>query len=54
MGSRSQLRIGLVVLEVTGGYEFAGALALQAQGLLVAIINQLQARGFAKSIGRLA
>jgi len=49
-----QLRIGLVVLEATGGYEFACAAALQAQGLPVTIINPRQARDFAKAMGRLA
>lgn len=48
------LGIGLVVLEATGGYEFACAVALQAQGLPVAIINPRQARDFAKAMGRLA
>lgn len=47
-------QIGLVVLEATGGYEFACAAALQAQGLPVAVINPRQARDFAKAMGRLA
>lgn len=47
-------RIGLIVLEATGGYEFACAAALQAQGLPVAVINPRQARDFAKAMGRLA
>lgn len=48
------LRIGLVVLEATGGYEFVCAALLQARGLPVAIINPRQARDFAKAMGRLA
>ncbi len=48
------LKVGLVVLEATGGYEFACASALQAAGLPVAIINPRQARDFAKAMGKLA
>lgn len=48
------LRVGLVVLEATGGYEFACAAALQSAGLPVAIINPRQARDFARAMGRLA
>ena len=47
-------RLGLVVLEATGGYEFACAAALQANGLPVTVINPRQARHFAKAMGRLA
>lgn len=46
--------VGLVVLEATGGYEFACAVALQASGLPVSIINPRQARDFAKGMGHLA
>jgi transposase len=46
--------IGLIVLEATGGYEFACACALQAHGFSVAVINPRQARDFAKAMGRLA
>jgi transposase len=46
--------IGLVVLEATGGYEFACACAVQAHGFSVAVINPRQARDFAKAMGRLA
>lgn len=46
--------IDLVVLEATGGYEAAGAAALQAAGLAVAVVNPRQARDFAKSMGVLA
>ena len=48
------LKVGLVVLEATGGYEFACAAALQSAGWPVAIINPRQARDFARAMGRLA
>jgi transposase len=44
----------LVVLEATGGYEAACALALQAAALPVLVVNPRQARDFAKSQGILA
>lgn len=44
----------LVVMEATGGYEAALACALQAAGLVVAVVNPRQARDFAKSMGNLA
>ncbi len=44
----------LIVLEATGGYEAACALALQDAGLRVLVINPRQARDFAKSQGVLA
>jgi len=44
----------LVVLEASGGYEFALACALQAAGVAVALINPRQARDFAKAMGYLA
>lgn len=44
----------LVVLEATGGYEAACALAVQDAGLPVLVINPRQARDFAKSQGILA
>jgi transposase len=46
--------VGLIVLEATGGYEFAVACTLQAAGFPVAIINPRQARDFAKAMGYLA
>lgn len=46
--------VELIVLEATGGYEFAIACALQAAGFSVAIINPRQARDFAKAMGYLA
>ena len=44
----------LVVMEATGGYESALACALQAVGLVVAVVNPKQARDFARAVGRLA
>ena len=46
--------VALVVLEASGGYEFALACAAQAAGLAVAVINPRQARDFAKAMGYLA
>lgn len=47
-------QVALVVLEASGGYEFALACALQAAGLAVAVVNPRQARDFAKAMGHLA
>jgi len=47
-------QVALVVLEASGGYEFALACALQAAGVALALINPRQARDFAKAMGRLA
>lgn len=44
----------IVVLEATGGYEFEAAVALQAAGLDVAVVNPRQARDFARAMGMLA
>lgn len=49
-----QLQPALVVLEATGGYEFAAACALQGAGLDVAVVNPRQARDFGRSMGALA
>jgi transposase len=49
-----ELKVTLVVLEATGGYERACATALQLAGLPVAIVNPRQARDFARAMGRLA
>ena len=46
--------IGIIVMEATGGYEAAAAVALQAAGLPVAVVNPRQARDFAKGMGQLA
>src|SRR5512132_3423786 len=44
----------LVVLEATGGLEFAAAAALVAASLAVAIVNPRQVHDFAKAVGHLA
>ena len=44
----------LIVLEATGGYEFEAACALQASGLMVAVVNPRAARDFARAMGALA
>jgi transposase len=44
----------LVVLEATGGYEYASAYSLMKAGFSVAIVNPRQIRDFARAIGRLA
>lgn len=48
------LRPALVVLEATGGFEYAAAAALASADVPVAVINPRQARDFAKATGRLA
>ena len=45
------LGVQLMVIEATGGYEAALACALQAAGLLMAVVNSRQARDRAKSMG---
>jgi transposase len=50
----SELRVALIVLEATGGYEFEAACALQAAGLAVAVVNPRMARDFARAMGALA
>jgi transposase len=47
-------KVALVVLEASGGYEFALACALQASGVAVGLINPRQARDFARAMGYLA
>lgn len=49
-----QLKVALVVLEATGGYEFEAACAMQAAGLAVAVVNPRMARDFARAMGALA
>lgn len=46
--------VARVVLEATGGYEMAAALALSRAGLPVVVANPRQVRDFAKATGRLA
>ena len=43
-----------LVLEATGGYERAAAVALAAAGLPVVVVNPRQVRDFARSTGQLA
>jgi len=47
-------RVGLVVLEATGGWEKRLARFLLGYGLLVAVVNPRAAREFARSMGHLA
>lgn len=47
-------KVALVLMEASGGYEFALACALQAAGLVVVVINPRQARDFARAMGYLA
>jgi transposase len=47
-------RVGLIVIEATGGLEHALASALMQQGLPVAVVNPRAAREFARSMGHLA
>lgn len=46
--------VRLVVLEPTGGYEYAAVVALSLAGLAVAVVNPRQARDFARATGQLA
>jgi len=48
------MRIGLIVLEATGGLEAELAWALQLAGWPVVVVNPRQARDFARSMGKLA
>lgn len=47
-------RVGLVVLEASGGYEGSAVASLSAAGLPVVVVNPRQVRDFAKACGRLA
>jgi transposase len=47
-------RVGLIVIEATGGLEHALAAVLLQQGLPVAVVNPRAAREFARSMGHLA
>lgn len=46
-----ELEPELIVMEATGGYEYAAAAALSANGLPVAVVNPRRIRDFAKAIG---
>ena len=49
-----ELQPDLVVLEATGGYETAAAVALVLAGFAVAVVNPRQVRNFARAMGKLA
>jgi transposase len=49
-----QLKPDLVVMEATGGYETAAAMAVSAAGIRLAVVNPRQVRDFAKATGALA
>src|SRR5439155_25969288 len=49
-----QRRVGLIVIEATGGLEHALASVLLQHGLPVAVVNPRAAREFARSMGHLA
>jgi transposase len=49
-----QRRVGLIVIEATGGLEHALACRLLQEGLPVAVVNPRAAREFARSMGHLA
>jgi transposase len=49
-----EAKVALVLMEASGGYEFALACTLQAAGLAVVVINPRQARDFARAMGYLA
>jgi len=49
-----QRRVGLIVIEATGGLEHALATVLLQHGLPVAVVNPRAAREFARSMGHLA
>lgn len=51
---RSEQAVKLVVLEATGGYEYAAVVALSAAALPVVVVNPRQVRDFARATGRLA
>ncbi len=42
----------LIVLEATGGHEYAAAYALMKGGLPVAVVNPRQVRDFARAVGK--
>jgi transposase len=54
LGDLRQRRVGLIVIEATGGLEHALASLLLQLGLPVAVVNPRAAREFARSMGHLA
>ena len=49
-----KVRPEIVALEATGGYEAAPAAAIATAGFVVAIVNPVQVRAFAKALGKRA
>lgn len=54
LGALQSRRVGLIVLEATGGFERALASCLLGHGMPVAVVNPRTAREFARSMGHLA
>jgi len=54
LGALSSRRIGLIVLEATGGFERQLAAFLLGHGMSVAVVNPRAAREFGRSMGHLA
>ena len=54
LGALKGRRIGLIVIEATGGLERALASFLLQHGLPVAVVNPRAARDFARAMGHLA
>lgn len=54
LGALQGRRLGLIVLEATGGFERALATFLLGHGMPVAVVNPRAAREFARSMGHLA
>lgn len=50
----TEVRPEIVALEATGGYETKPAAAIASAGLVVAIVNPVQVRAFAKALGQRA
>lgn len=50
----SARRVALIVLEASGGYDYAPAAAMASAALPVTIVNPRQVRHFARGLGRLA
>jgi transposase len=54
VGRLRERAVARIVVEATGGYEYAVVAALSLAGHPVAVVNPRQVRDFAKAIGRLA
>lgn len=54
VGRLTEMKVTLVVMESTGGYEREVALSLGAEAIPLAVVNPRQVRDFAKATGRLA